>query len=64
MAFIKLTEALPKETGIYRVMVESVDKKAHEAKATWSMEEGFHLIDKSLEEDAHIVSWWTEDNIR
>lgn len=40
MAFINLTEAFPKKDGVYRVMVESVDKKGHEAKAKWRADEG------------------------
>lgn len=64
MAFINLTEAFPKEDGIYRVIVESVNKNGHEAKATWSREEGFHLIGMELEDNAYIASWWTNDNLR
>lgn len=64
MAFIDLTEAFPKKDGIYKVMVNSVNKKGYEAKAKWIKEKGFQLMEGTLDDDSFITRWWSEDNIR
>ena len=64
MAFIDLTEAFPKEDGVFRVMVDSVNKKGFETMAKWSREKGFELLESKLEDDAYISSWWMDDNIK
>lgn len=64
MAFVNLTEAQPKEEGVYRVMVESFDEPAYESTAVWTNREGFQLIKGEMTNDGLIVSWWVVENIR
>lgn len=64
MAFINLEEAQPKEDGVYRVMVESVDDPQYESIAKWTNGEGFQLVDEKMDKEGYIVSWWVEENVR
>lgn len=64
MAFISMEEAHPKQEGVYRVMVESIDEPAYESKAEWTEEDGFQLIKGKMKNEGYIVSWWTNDNVR
>ncbi len=57
MSLINLEDDYPETEGIYDVVIESTHNPSRDAKATWSVDDGFTLIDAVLDNEEYIAYW-------